>query len=82
MKKVVIMEHSRGNHSARQVYEYGRKIFEGNATEVRKELARMRRWCREDWYSACTESKQSDYVAYKMGTIFSIDVTDGIPKWF
>lgn len=81
-KQVLIIQHSRGNHSVQQVYYHGRTIFEGNATGARRELARMRKACRNDWYSACTDDKQADYVAYQMGDIFAVDVTDGSPKWF
>ena len=81
-KKIVLMEHSRGNHTPYQVYNHGRVIFKGNATEAKKELREMARRCRYMWHFACTNATMRDYVAYEMADTFAIDITDGTPKWF
>lgn len=81
-KHVVILEHPRGNHSPEQIYHNGKVLFEGTAKEARGELLRMRNEARAAWRESSTADGLREYVEYKMGDTFAIDITDGVPKWF
>ena len=70
-----IIKHSRGNHSAAQVYNHGQHIFTGTKKECQQELVEMRKFCREKWHNASTSDKQRDFVAYEMADIFFIKKT-------
>lgn len=72
-----IIRHSRGNHNDIQLLNYGKVIFRGNVTEVKKELAYMRNNCRTMWHSASTDSNMRDYIEYQMGEISAFKCVNG-----
>jgi len=67
-----LIEHSRGNHSAAQVYNHGKSVFSGTKTDCKKELIRMRKFCKEKFYRTSTNDKLTDFVNYEMADIFFV----------
>lgn len=71
------MKYKRGNHSDAHVLQYGKVIYEGNVTEVKNEISRMRKFCRDKWYVTSTNNTLRDFVEYEMGDIWAFKVVDG-----
>ena len=74
-KDIRIFQYQRGNHSLFHVFNYGTEIFRGNATQAKKEIRNMIKFCKNKWYSTSTNYTMRDFVAYEMADILVIAVT-------
>lgn len=81
MKKYILIQHSRGNHSPSQVYFHGKTVFEGTKTECKAELVRMRKFCKDKYHNTSTNDKLMDFVSYEMGDIFFVRKEDNVIEW-
>ena len=81
MRKYILIQHNRGNHSPTQVYFHGRNIFEGTKTECNKELVRMRKFCKEKYHNTSTNDTLKDFINYEMSDIFFIKKNDIQIQW-
>jgi len=76
------MQHSRGNHSASQVYYHGITLTEGTKKLCDAERARMVRFCKNKWRETSTNDTKKDFVSYQMADVFFIEKTaDGQVKF-
>ena len=67
-----LMQHSRGNHSAQQVYYHGKIIVKGTKKECNKERAQMVRYCKDNFCNVSTNDNKKEYVSYHMADVFCI----------
>lgn len=75
--KAMIIQHQRGNHSDYQVLNYGKCIFRGTITEVKREMVSMRQFLRSRWRQESTNSTMADYVEYNMGDVWAFKNVNG-----
>lgn len=87
MRHIKIYQHSRGNHSIRQIVEHGKPMFNYrrgtylfSAKEAREELKQMRRFCKNHWYEYCGELSYREFIADSMSDIFAVDIDT--MQWF
>jgi|LakMenEpi03Aug12_release.lakeMendotaPanAssembly.Ray.scaffolds.fasta_scaffold1658233_1 hypothetical protein len=76
-----LIQHSRGNHSAEQVYFHGKIIEQGTKKECQKELVRMRKFLKNRFAETSTNDTITDFVRYQMGDIFFIKKQNEIIEW-
>lgn len=87
MRHIKIYQHSKGNHSIRQIVEYGkpeynykRDTYWFSANEAREVLKDMRRFCKKYWYSYTGELSYREFIADSMSDIFAVDIDT--MQWF
>ena len=81
MKTYILKRHSRGNHSAEQVYFHGTTIFEGTKKECKQELVRMRKNYKEKYHNTSTNELIMDFVRYEMADIFFVKKQNNQISW-
>ena len=67
-----LIQHSRGNHSAQQVYNHGKIIIKGTKKECDKERAQMVKFCKEKFNDTSTNSNKKEFVGYQMSDVFCV----------
>jgi hypothetical protein len=72
-KTYLLLQHSRGNHSATQVYWHGKTVLEGSKTACKKELVKMRKNCKYKFWETGTNDTLTDFIAYQMADIFFVE---------
>lgn len=75
MKTIVIIQYTPGNHTDTHWIEHGHETFRGNLREWKQEMKRMREWCRNAWYSSCTNDNYADFMAERLSNIRSFELT-------
>jgi len=76
-----LIQHSRGNHSAEQVYYHGKRLVEGRAKDCKIELVRMRKFLKDKFAETSTNDKLSDFIAYEMADTFFIKKQGNSITW-
>lgn len=71
-----LQKHSRGNHSAQQVYFHGNTIINGTKKECSAELVRMRKFLRDKYCETSTNDTIKDFIKYEMANIFFVKKQD------
>lgn len=76
-----LKQHSRGNHTATQVYYHGNTVIEGTKKECQQELVRMRKFLKNRFAETSTNDLWSDWRRYQMADIFFVKKQDDNITW-
>ena len=76
-----LKQHSRGNHSAMQVFYHGKTLISGTKKACSDELVAMRKFCRERYHNTSTNDLMRDFVEYEMGDVFFVKKQDDTISW-